>query len=492
MERIIKEIVEKKKEKVRQLGFALGHKIPLKREIPVNQLPLDKPIIIAEIKRKSPAKGVLDKNLNPISLAKQYLDSGVSAISVLCEEDYFNGSLEDLINLRTKFPHAILLRKDFILFKEEIEISYLAGADMVLLIASVFMGDSALFSDMLHLCKKFGILPLVEIHDENELHFVSQFQVQLLGINSRDLRDFTIDKIATLRLKAKIPSHIRVIFESGIHSPFDAYLASSCGFGGILCGEYLIKSQDRQKVIQDLRCSLESGARELREGGFYKRFFATFKQPIVKICGVTNKEDTRLVEQSGADMIGFILSQSVRQISPQKLREIALGLENILKIAVVLENKADLEMAIELLESRVIDAIQLHNTQCSDTYAGYRLKYMNLAFYSSFNIGEIGDIPTHYVSPFALFDSKSEAKGGSGKMIEREILATLREKNKYLALSGGINIDNIDYFLSLKPMMLDICSGVESDKGKKDSHKLSQLMGRIRGEMIGFMGIYFF
>lgn len=483
---IIQQICDNKKHKIDKLGFTLGHKIPRKRKYPLITPSLDTPLLIAEIKRKSPAKGVLDSTLNPLQLAKSYLDSGVGAISVLCEEDYFNGSLQDLMDIKSQFPNATLLRKDFILYKEEIEISYRAGADMVLLIASIFIDNPQLFDEILKCCDKFGILPLVEIHNEKEFLFVRNFNIQLLGINSRDLRNFKIDKFATLSLKAAIAPSIKVIFESGIHSPFDAYLAGSCGFSGILCGEYLIKSQDKKESITSLAKSLHLGISAYQANGFYRRFFALLKtrQPIVKICGITNLEDANLVKENGADMIGFILSPSARQIKPEVLKEISRKMRDMIKIGVILENEADLIQAREYVDSQIIDCIQLHNAKNSSVYANYALNNANFAFYQGFNIGAMSDIPTHYLSPFILLDSQSESQGGSGKMIAKEILLHLSDgscDNQHrLCISGGISEENIDFFLSLNPQMLDICSSIESTKGKKDKAKLQRLMQIIK------------
>lgn len=491
MNTILQEICDTKRSKIKQKGFALGHNIPSSRIYPINLPNLNKPLFISEIKTKSPTHGIFDENLDPIALAGLYLDSGSSAISVLCEEDYFNGSLLHLMDIKKAYPKSILLRKDFILFKEEIEISYLCGADMVLLIATLFLQNRELFAILLDECKKYGLMPLVEVHNKEDLEFALSFNIELLGINSRNLKTFKIDKQEALLLRENIPSDKKVIFESGIKCDFDAYIAASCGFSGILCGEYLLSSENRSKILYSLKKSFQNGLKDR----FYKPFFTkvALNAPIIKICGVTNIDDALDLAEAGVDILGFIICDSKRKIDIFNLKNISHTLKklypHILKVCVILEDKNLLRIARNLLDSGVIDALQLHSAsiQSPNVYANYNLKNANFPFFISINVPKdssnkevITEVIEHSISPFILLDSSSETKGGSGKMISSEILSTLSPNELYL--SGGITADNIENFLSLFPRMLDICSGSESCYGLKDMKKVRAILKYINKE----------
>ena len=482
MREILRNICQTKREKIKNKGFSLGHEIPTKRLYPLNKIRKDSPLIISEIKRKSPTKGPIVLNLNIIECAKNYISNGCSAISVLCEEDYFDGSIKDLMELKANFPDSILLRKDFILYKEEIEISYLIGADIVLLIAAIFLEDEIKFIEILKECKKFDLCILVEIHNEKELDFVLKirekikneklsFEIDLIGINSRNLKTFKIDKFYALMLKNLIPPPIKVIFESGISCAFDAYLISACGFDGILCGEFLLKSPP--EMLSKLIQSFING----KEDRFYQSFFNSIakKRPIIKICGITNIDDAKLCVENGVEILGFILCESRRQISVLELESICKKLEkyNVLKVAVVLEN--EFQIGKDLLQRGVVDALQLHDFK-NDNYANYDLRDANFAFFGAKIIKDKKDLQTDTILPFLLFDTPRSEK-------KETLDSSLLESISPLFVGGGINICNIDFFKGLNPFMLDICSGLERDENarQKDKTKLKALMHALRG-----------
>ena len=137
---ILNNICKKKLDRLNKLGVSLGYDLPDKRtsDIVKPNISTDNPMIIAEIKRSSPTQGNIGKIENPLELARKYIQQGANAISVLCEEDYFKGSIMDLYHVKSAFPNICVLRKDFILTKDEVEISHRIGADMILLIVSVF------------------------------------------------------------------------------------------------------------------------------------------------------------------------------------------------------------------------------------------------------------------------------------------------------------------------------------------------------------------
>ena len=254
---ILQEIVRQKKQ------------IPLRhatRTTPLNPPNLNDKLIIAEIKRASPSAGQISTINNPSALAESYLQGGASAISVLCEESYFKGSLEDLQNVKHAHPHACLLRKDFITEIAQIKESYDFGADMVLLIAACFMGEEnggfAQLKSLYEECLRLGITPLVEVHNACEADFIAPLNARLIGINARNLRTFKIDKILAYNLLPKIRAQnpqARVIFESSLHCSFDGFVVGNLGFDGILCGSYLVRTPNPKQALQGLKNALKVG-----------------------------------------------------------------------------------------------------------------------------------------------------------------------------------------------------------------------------------------
>lgn len=194
--------------------------------------------IIGEAKKASPSQGIIREDFNIENIIKNYQSSNVSAISVLTEENYFKGSLENLIAAR-KFTSKPILRKDFIIDLYEIYESKIYSADAVLLIATILKGNLGEF------CKKaieIGVEPVVEVHDEVELELALMCHTNIIGINNRDLKTFNVDIKNTERLINQIPKDKIVISESGIKCNKDMEYIKSLGVDGVLIGEYFMRS----------------------------------------------------------------------------------------------------------------------------------------------------------------------------------------------------------------------------------------------------------
>ena len=252
---ILTQICETKKRKMQEKGISLGYDLPQKREFPLicPTLLNDRtaPFVIAEVKRKSPTKGHISTITEPTKLAQIYINQGANAISVLCEEDYFQGSLQDLYAIKRAFPQACILRKDFILHKDEARVSYLFGAAMVLLIVALFVDDMESFCAIYDELLAYNLTPLIEIHTLAEYNLIKDLNLEkaIVGINTRNLKTFQINKMEAMKLRAQIPKHIPVIFESGIQSEYDSFMAGSGGFQGILCGSFLVEQLDKKEAF---------------------------------------------------------------------------------------------------------------------------------------------------------------------------------------------------------------------------------------------------
>ncbi len=205
--------------------------------------------LIAEIKRASPSKGNINLNLNPTILAKQYEKAGASAISVLTEEDFFKGSLNDLKDVRNSC-HLPILRKDFIIDKYQIWESRAYGADAILLIVSILPEKTLhhLFSE----AKSAELSVLIEVHNETDLEKALKLNPSIIGINNRNLNDFSVSLNTTKKIAELIPTGITVVSESGIRSNEDLQYLKNFGVNGVLIGESLASSAYPEKTIREL------------------------------------------------------------------------------------------------------------------------------------------------------------------------------------------------------------------------------------------------
>ena len=209
--------------------------------------------IIAEIKRRSPSKGVIRAEFDPVSIARHYTDAGAAAISVLTEEDFFDGSLDYLRAVRATTP-VPLLRKDFIFDEYQIYEAAHAGAEAILLIAAMFAWgpDESLFNDLMQTADGLGLDVLVEVHNREEADKVLSYDVQLLGVNNRNLRTFVTTLDTSLEMAATLPRTLTLVSESGIRTRADIDRLRSAGFHAFLIGEEFMRSSNEGAALREL------------------------------------------------------------------------------------------------------------------------------------------------------------------------------------------------------------------------------------------------
>lgn len=205
--------------------------------------------VIGEIKHASPSKGLIINNFNYISIVDDYEKSNLDIISVLTEPDYFKGSLNNLEQVHNKTNKPIL-RKDFIINEYMIYESFLSGADMILLIA-VILSDTQL-KKFYELANKLGLAVLFETHNQNEIERVLKLNPKMIGINNRNLMDFTVDINHSIKLRKYIPDSVICISESGIENKNDVNQLKEHQINGFLIGEYLIKADNRKTFMNNL------------------------------------------------------------------------------------------------------------------------------------------------------------------------------------------------------------------------------------------------
>lgn len=206
------------------------------------------PRLIAEVKHKSPSKGVLRTAFAPLELATAYQKNGAAAISVLTDEKYFGGSLQILRDIHALNLGLPLLRKDFIFDTYQLLEARLAGASAILLI--VAMLDQENLAALVNQCAELGLTPLVEVHDENELERAVAAEAKVIGINNRNLHDFSVTIETSLHLAQLCPPEITIVSESGIKSQEDIERLRQVDVDAILVGEALVTAQDVAKQVR--------------------------------------------------------------------------------------------------------------------------------------------------------------------------------------------------------------------------------------------------
>jgi indole-3-glycerol phosphate synthase len=207
--------------------------------------------LIAEVKRASPSKGLLCADLSPLSLAEIYARNGAVAISVLTDLRFFQGSLEHLARIRRGLDVQIpLLRKDFVFDPYQVYEAYAFGADAVLLIAALLPLEP--LAEMLSLTRELGMVALMEVHSKEEIERVLPLRPRVVGINNRDLRDFSVDLNTFDRLRSLLPDGVVAVAESGVHSAEDMRRLAEMGADAVLVGEALVTAQDPAAKVQEL------------------------------------------------------------------------------------------------------------------------------------------------------------------------------------------------------------------------------------------------
>lgn len=205
--------------------------------------------VIAEVKKASPSKGLIAADFNPVATAKEYAAAGVSAISVLTEPDYFQGNIDFLKQIAAQVDLP-LLRKDFTIDPYMIYEARAAGASLILLIVAIL--DDTQLRDYLQLARKLGLAAIVEAHSADEVQRALAAGAEIIGVNNRDLRTFTVDLNNSVRLRQVVPADKIFIAESGVHTAADAKVLADAGADTILVGEAFMRADNKQALLAEL------------------------------------------------------------------------------------------------------------------------------------------------------------------------------------------------------------------------------------------------
>ena len=205
--------------------------------------------LIAEVKKASPSAGVITADFDPVAIARQYEAAGADCVSVLTDEQFFQGHLSYLTQIRKEISLPCL-RKDFIIHEVQLFEAVIAGADAVLLIVAAL--EEAQLSHLFGVAEMLQLDVLVEVHTEEELFRALDLDVKLLGINNRNLATFEVDLSTTERLSEEVPEGIILVSESGLKTRADARRVLNCGCNAILVGEALMRTGDVQTQVAEL------------------------------------------------------------------------------------------------------------------------------------------------------------------------------------------------------------------------------------------------
>jgi len=371
---------------------------------------------IAEVKRKSPSAGELRPDADPAALAKDFAEAGAAAISVLVDKR-FAGSVDDLRAARAA-TGAPLIGKGF--FSEEAQICELAGAgaDAFLLILRDLSDEQV--TRLRAYGAELGLDALIEAHDAEELKRGLALGADCLGVNCRNLVDFSIDRRAQLELVARIPRDRVIVAESGIWSRAQGAAAELAGAGAVLVGSALMRAPDPAARLKEL-----------------------ISRPLVKVCGLTRQEDVDAAAEAGADLAGFILAAE----SPRQAPGVLEVPETMLSVAVFVGERQETSA----------DLIQLYERE-----DGHRVRDAVL-YLGEQAVAEVLDLP------WESQDAQHLAR----------VAAAAREKRVILA--GRLDPENVAAAIEqVRPWAVDAASALETAPGIKDHERLRRFVRAAR------------
>lgn len=414
-----------------------------------------RPAIIAELKRASPSRGRIREDFDVAALARAYEAAGATALSVLTEEDHFEGRLEYLRIAReaTGLP---VLRKDFIFDAYQIWEAAWAGADAVLLIAAML--DDAHLKTLARTAKSAGLATLVEVHDARELERALSVDAGCVGVNHRDLRTFEVNLDLGRQLGPKLPPGALGVAESGLHTGADLARMAEAGFQAFLIGEQFMRAPDPGAALAAL--------------------LAQCRLPFLKICGLTTREDALQACEAGANAVGFVFAPSPRRASVDQVRAFAPSLPaDVARVGVFAG--APLAEIRAIAHACGLHAVQLHGAylpsdaqQLAREVPVWRAVAMPQGMKTA-----LAWAP--FVERFVLdTPARDGVSGGSGATfnwrLAREFAAQLPDARPQLLIAGGLTPDNVA--AALRQSLADgadVASGVEFSPGHKSHGKVA-------------------
>lgn len=426
--------------------------------LPKGDFPFEKALkkpgisFICECKKASPSKGLIAPDFPYVQIAKEYEAAGADCISVLTEPKWFLGSGDYLREIAGNVSIPII-RKDFTVDPYMIYEAKVLGASAVLLICAILSEEE--IREYIKIADSIGLSQIVEAHDEAEIELAVRAGARIIGVNNRNLKDFTVDTNNSKRLRQLVPEGVIFVSESGVKTAEDIENIREMGADAALVGETLMRAKNKRLKLNELK-----------------------GVPNIKMCGMSRPEDISVINELRPELVGFVFyPKSIRNVTPEKAAELkALLRPEIKAVGVFVNSPAD--FVSDLFNRGIIDIAQLHGSESEEYMAELRAKTGNsLEIIKVFKTDSPENLKAAEKSSadMIMFDPGL----GNGNTFNWECLKNV--SGKYI-LAGGLNPENVAEAVALlKPYGVDVSSGIETD-GKKDSAKMAAFYHAVRAE----------
>lgn len=436
---------------------------------------------ICEVKKASPSKGIIAEHFPYLEIAKEYEVAGAAAISVLTEPDFFKGDKKYLQEIAStvKIP---VLRKDFIIDEYQIYQAKVWGASAILLICACL--DVPTLTKFRELADSLGLSSLVEAHDEHEVQMAIDCGARIIGVNNRNLKDFTVDVQNSVRLRNLVQDDVIFISESGLETPEDIQVLRDNNIGVALMGETFMRSPDKVEKLAYL-------------------YGPTYYTPKVKMCGISKVETIPAIVEANPDYMGLVFAPSKRQVTVEQAKTLVEELykQNVvgnnseaeqtepvtsldtassetIKTVGVFVNET-VENLLKIAEEVKLDVIQLHGDE-DESFIQILKEQSNVEVWKAVQVRSAADAEKWIDSSadMLLFDAyHKDERGGTGEVFD---WSSLDEFERPFMLAGGIDSTNVARAIrTVRPYGIDISSGIETD-GVKDDEKIKAFTNIVR------------
>ena len=413
---------------------------------------------ICEVKKASPSKGIIAEHFPYLDIAKEYEVAGAAAISVLTEPDFFKGDKKYLQEIAStvKIP---VLRKDFIIDEYQIYQAKVWGASAILLICACL--DVPTLTKFRELADSLGLSSLVEAHDENEVQMAIDCGARIIGVNNRNLKDFTVDVQNSVRLRNLVQDDVIFVSESGLETPEDIQVLRDNNIGVALMGETFMRSPNKVEKLAYL-------------------YGPTYYTPKVKMCGISKVETIPAIVDAKPDYMGLVFAPSKRQVTVEQAKILIEELHKqcinhydikVVKTVGVFVNET-LDNLVRIADTANLDAVQLHGDE-DEAFIQSLKERTNVEVWKAIQIRTAADTEKWIDSSadMLLFDAyHKDERGGTGEVFD---WSSLDAFERPFMLAGGIDSTNVARAIrTVRPYGIDISSGIETN-GVKDDEKIT-------------------
>jgi len=427
---------------------------------------------ICEVKKASPSKGIIAEHFPYLDIAKEYEVAGAAAISVLTEPGFFKGDKKYLQEIAStvKIP---VLRKDFIIDEYQIYQAKVWGASAILLICACL--DVPTLTKFRELADSLGLSSLVEAHDEHEVQMAINCGARIIGVNNRNLKDFTVDVQNSVRLRNLVQDDVIFVSESGLETPEDIQVLRDNNIGVALMGETFMRSPNKVEKLAYL-------------------YGSTYYTPKVKMCGISKVETIPAVVEAKPDYMGLVFAPSKRQVTVDQAKTLVEELHkqytkrynngaeqsnnDEIKTVGVFVNET-LDNLVSIATEANLDVVQLHGDE-DEAFIQSLKERTNVEVWKAVQIRSAADAEAWIDSraDMLLFDAyHKDERGGTGEVFD---WSCLDEFERPFMLAGGIDSTNVARAIrTVRPYGIDISSGIETD-GVKDDEKIKAFTNIVR------------